>query len=100
VSFDELRLALAQSCGWADAAVAETCAALAATVVSLDELLHPEQFVIGGGFAVGLPGVAGLVREHVAGLVRTGQATPRVRAALLGERASLDGAELLARGLA
>ncbi len=100
VSFGDLRLALARSCGWADAAVAEMCAALAAAVISLDELLHPDQFVIGGGFAVGLPGTAGRVSEHAAALLRTGQAAPRVRAALLGERASLAGAELLARGLA
>jgi kanosamine 6-kinase len=99
VSFAELRLALAQSCEWATAAVSQTYAALATAVVSLDELIHPEQFVIGGGFAAELPDAAAMISEQVTGLLRAGQEALRVREALLGGLASLHGAELLARGL-
>lgn len=99
VSFDELKQAFSAAQGWATAAVAETCAALAVAVVSLDELIHPDRFVLGGGFATELADLAPLVSAHAAELVRTGQPVPLVTESILGSLASLHGAELLARGI-
>jgi len=99
VSFAELKLALLEASDWARAAVTETCAALAAAVVSLDELIHPDRFVIGGGFAAELADFIPLVAGQTAELVRAGQAVPVVTESTLGGLASLHGAELLARGL-
>lgn len=98
VSFGELKLALLEAREWATAAVTETCAALATAIVSLDELIHPDRFVIGGGFAVELLGLAALVSAQTARLVRAGQPIPPVTESMLGGLASLRGAELLARG--
>lgn len=99
VSFDDFKTALERSRGWASAAVRECWAALAIAVVSLDELIHPQQFLIGGGFAAGLPGFASGVSRHAAELLRPGQSTVRVRGASLGGLSSLHGAVLLARGV-
>lgn len=100
VTFSELRVALEQSCSWAVTAVRECWAALAVAVVSLDELVHPQQFLIGGGFAAGLPGFASGVSHHAQELRRPGQPALPVRGAALGGLSSLHGAVLLARAAA
>jgi kanosamine 6-kinase len=99
VTYAELRAALRELQPWAVAAVQESCAALAAALVSLDELVHPQQISIGGGFAAGLPGFVSEVSRHAADLVRAGQQPLPLRAAAFGGLASLHGAVLLARGV-
>ena len=98
VSFGELKVALLEAREWATAAVTETGAALATAVVSLDELIHPDRFVVGGGFAAELDDLVALVAAQTTGLVRAGQHVPLVTESILGGLASLHGAELLARG--
>lgn len=100
IDFAELQAGLKSGDQWAVEAVEATCAALAAAVVSLGELLDPAVAVIGGGFAAGLPGFVSDVAEQVHALARPGHRPPMVRAASLGGRSSLYGALLLARSLA
>ncbi|GAA4812364.1 ROK family protein [Streptomyces ziwulingensis] len=95
--FAALRAGLAESAGWAEEAVAETCAALAAGFVSLHELFRPELAVLGGGFAEGLPGFTDRVRAATAELARPGFPAPPLRPAALGGLSSLHGALALAR---
>lgn len=82
---------------WAVTTLGETCAALAAAVVSLGEVLRPSVVVVGGGFAAGMPGFVERVREHAVALGRPGHPAPRVQAGTFGSMSSLHGAVLLAR---
>ncbi|NUS53595.1 MAG: ROK family protein [Streptomycetaceae bacterium] len=95
--FAGLREALADRVPWAVRAVDASCAAVAAAVVSLAELAHPETTVIGGGFAAGLAGFTARVEAHTRQLARPGTAAPAVTPAALGSLSSLHGALALAR---
>ncbi|MFB6891363.1 ROK family protein [Kitasatospora sp. NPDC056327] len=97
VEYAELRTGLAEGAPWAEQAVEETCSALAAAVVSLGELFHPELTVLGGGFAEGLPGFTARVAARTAALARPGGPVPAIRPAVLGGLSSLHGALALAR---
>ncbi|MEV6612046.1 ROK family protein [Kutzneria sp. NPDC051319] len=99
VSFDQLREAWLARAGWAVTAVTDGCAALAAAIVGVGELVHPGMAVVGGGFAAGLPGFVPAVAEQVAALARPGHPVAPVRAAEFGGLSSLRGAVLLARSL-
>jgi kanosamine 6-kinase len=96
----ELRRGLAAGESWAETAVGESAAALAAAVVSVGELCDPVLSVIGGGFAAAMPGFVELVAAQVKELARPGHEPAPVRAAVLGGLSSLHGAVLAARGLA
>jgi kanosamine 6-kinase len=98
VEFAELRHALAAGAPWAWSAVADSCAALAAAVAGLCELVAPERVLIGGGFAAGLPGFVDRVAARVRDLARPGRPPVPVGAAALGGLSSLHGAVRLARG--
>jgi kanosamine 6-kinase len=100
VSFDQLRDGLGDQQPWAVDAVHASCAALAAAVVSLGELLAVPVAVVGGGFADGLPGFVPLVADLARRAGRPGRPAPTVRAAALGGLSSLHGALWLARDLA
>jgi kanosamine 6-kinase len=97
VSYADLRDAWSQGEPWAVNAVTESCDALAAAAVSLNELLHPDAAVIGGGFAAGLPGFVETVAQRTEHWARPGHPAPAIRPALLGGLSSLYGAVLLAR---
>ncbi len=97
VDFADLLTGLTERQVWAREAVADSCAALAAAVVGLAELAHPQLAVIGGGFAAGVPGFVTQVAERVARLARPGVAPVPVRPAALGGLSSLYGAVRLAR---
>lgn len=97
VTFAELRKALAAGQLWAVSAVEESCAALAATVISVGELVRPSLILIGGGFAARLPGFVPTVARHALGLARAAHSPAPVRDAALGALSSLHGAVLLAR---
>jgi kanosamine 6-kinase len=99
VSYDELRASWLAGAGWARAAIATTARAIAATVVSLTELVRPDVVVVGGGFADGLAGFADAVADHARTLARPAHPPAPVRPATLGGLSSLSGAVLLARGL-
>jgi kanosamine 6-kinase len=99
-TFDELRQALHDGQPWAVAAVEQTCRALAAALVGVQELVHPRLALIGGGFAAGIPGLVGLVSDQLAELARPGQPRLPVEPAALGGLSSLRGAVLLARLIA
>ncbi|GAA3537521.1 ROK family protein [Amycolatopsis ultiminotia] len=100
VPFDELRHALSDKQSWAVTAVGQTCSALAAAVTGVQELVHPQLALIGGGFAAGLPGFVGKVSGHLAELARPGHPPLPVRPATLGGLSSLRGAVALARSIA
>jgi kanosamine 6-kinase len=72
---------------------------LARIVVVVSELLDPAVIAIGGGAAAVRPGLVGRVAVAAAGCARRGQRLPDLRPAFHGERASLEGAVLLARAL-
>ncbi|WP_229074514.1 ROK family protein [Actinoplanes sp. DH11] len=97
VGFAELRDGWLCGAAWAREAVADSCAALAAAVVGVGELLGPPLAVIGGGFAAGLPGFCEEVAGRTAALARAGHQPPEVRPSAYGALASLHGAVLLAR---
>ncbi|WP_318207421.1 ROK family protein [Streptomyces sp. SJL17-1] len=99
VSFEALRAGVAEGAPWALAAVDEACAALAAAVVGVHELLHPRLTLIGGGFAEGMPGFVDGVARHVSRLARPCGPSSPVRPAVLGGLSSLRGACALARSL-
>ena len=99
VSFDDLQAGLRDGRPWAVEAIHASCAALAATVVSLSELLDPAVAIVGGGFADGLPGFVPLVGHTARLTARCGRPPPVVRAAALGGLSSLHGAVALARDL-
>jgi kanosamine 6-kinase len=100
VTFTEFWHAVLAGRPWAVSAVADSCAALAAAVISIDELLHPALVLIGGGFAAQLPCLVTTVSAEVARLARPGSPPPPVQPAVLGGLSSLRGAVLAARGLA
>jgi kanosamine 6-kinase len=97
VAYDELCAAVREGESWAVTALSQTCRALATAVVSVQELLHPQLVIVGGGFAAGVPSTADLVQQYVSELARPGQPTVPVRPALLGGLSSLRGAVALAR---
>jgi kanosamine 6-kinase len=97
VTFDELRNATENGDAWALWAVEHTCRALATAVAGLNELLHPQLTLIGGGFAAGIPRFVESVSDHVLRLARPGHGGAPVRPALLGGLSSLRGAVRLAR---
>ncbi|WP_206791076.1 ROK family protein [Amycolatopsis sp. MtRt-6] len=97
VTFDDLRQAWGDGRPWAVDAVRRTARALAAAVTGVQELVHPDRVVIGGGFAAGLPGFAGRVSEHLAEFARPGQPPLPAAPAALGGLSSLRGAVSLAR---
>lgn len=99
VSFEELRTGLELERKWAKAPVDEACEALATAVVSLAELLAPEVFVVGGGFAAGVPGLVDAVAASADALRRPGQLPFQVERARCGGASSLRGAMLVARRL-
>ncbi|WP_432008139.1 ROK family protein [Streptomyces parvus] len=98
VSFAELRHGYAEGAGWAVAAVEHSCAALAAALVGVGELVRPDAAVIGGGFAAGLPGFVEETARQAARLSRPGHPPPPIGPAVLGGRSSLYGAVLAAKG--
>lgn len=97
VDFDALRAGWLARAPHAVRAIDESCAAIAAAVVSVAELVHPRTTVVGGGFADSLPGLPAAIADHVAALARPGHPPVPVRAAGLGASSSLYGAVLLAR---
>jgi kanosamine 6-kinase len=100
VTFPEFRRAVLAGRPWAVSALEDSAAALAAAIISLDELLHPSLVLIGGGFAAPLPCLVETVSAEVARLARSGSPPPPVQPAVLGGLSSLRGAVLAARGLA
>ncbi len=96
-AFEDLRRALHDEEPWAVTALEETSRALAAAVSGVQELVHPELVLIGGGFAAGIPGLVGMVSGHLAELARPGQPPLPVEPAALGGLSSLRGAVSLAR---
>lgn len=99
VTFEALRDGLRDGRPWAVEAVHASCTALAATVVSLGELLAFPAAIVGGGFATGLPGFVHLVAHAARLAARPGRPAPVVEAAALGGLSSLHGALCLARDL-
>ncbi|MEU5365590.1 ROK family protein [Streptomyces sp. NPDC005925] len=97
VTYDVLRQAWGDGQPWAVSALRRTCRALAVAAAGVQELLHPRLVLIGGGFADGIPGFAGLVSDHLADLARPGGHPLPVRPATLGGLSSLRGAVSLAR---
>ncbi|WP_234320414.1 ROK family protein [Streptomyces sp. SBT349] len=97
VTFTALREAVRDGEPWAVTSLEESCAALAAAVAGVCELLHPSLVLIGGGFAAALPGLVPGVAERTAALERQGHPLPPVRPARLGGLSSLHGALLLAK---
>ncbi|GIF17077.1 ROK family protein [Actinoplanes teichomyceticus] len=98
VTFDQLRSGFRDGTPWAVTAVGQGCAALAAALAGAAELVRPEVIVIGGGFAAALPGYVDEVARRLARLARPGHPPAPVRPARLGDRSSLHGAMLAARG--
>lgn len=96
VEFEDLQTAWSGRSPWAQRTIRDGCAALAAAVISVAELLHPDVVLIGGGFAAGIPGFTDTVAEHAAALARPGHPPPPVTPAALGAASSLYGALLLA----
>ncbi|WP_374215561.1 ROK family protein [Streptomyces sp. RKCA744] len=99
VSFTALCGAVRDGEPWAVASLREGCAALAAAVTGVCELLRPSLVLIGGGFAAAMPGLVDTVAELTTALERPGHPLPPVRPAQLGGLSSLHGAVLLARGI-
>nr|AXL06696.1 kanamycin kinase [uncultured bacterium] len=97
VTFEDLRRALGRAQPWAVSAVDRTARALAAAVTGVAELVHPQRAVLGGGFAAGVPELAGRVSAHLAELARPGRPALPVDPAALGGLSSLRGAVSLAR---
>lgn len=97
VTFDALRRAWCEGQPWALTALRRTCRALAAAAVSVQELLHPQLLLIGGGFASAIPGLDTLVAAQLEQLSRPGQPRLEVGCAALGPLSSLRGAVALAR---
>ncbi|WP_030679102.1 ROK family protein [Streptomyces sp. NRRL B-1347] len=100
VTFADLLTAWGDGRPWAVTALRGTCRALAAAAVGVQELLRPRLVRVGGGFASGIPGFAGLVADHVTELARPGLPPLPVEQAALGGLSSLHGAVSLARLIA
>ncbi|WP_328345829.1 ROK family protein [Micromonospora sp. NBC_00421] len=97
VTFDELGPAVRAGQPWAVTAVDRTCRALAAAVTSVQELLHPQRVLIGGGFSAGVPEIVDRMAAWLAELARPGHDPLPVAPARLGGLSSLHGAVSLAR---
>jgi kanosamine 6-kinase len=97
VSYAELRAGCAAAEPWACAAVDAACRRLALAITGVQELLHPELVVVGGGFAAGLPGFTEAVATHLRALVRAGGPCLPVRTSRFGGLSALHGALALAR---
>ncbi|MGW5449882.1 hypothetical protein [Streptomyces asiaticus] len=69
-------------------------------MAGVQELVHPELALIGGGFAAGLPELVGLVADQLAELARPGQPPLPVEPAALGGLSSLRDAVSPARLIA
>ncbi|WP_410606941.1 kanosamine kinase [Amycolatopsis sp. lyj-109] len=100
VTFDDLREAVRGEEPWALEALDVTARAVAAAVTSVQELVHPERALLGGGFAAGIPELTGLVAGHLDALVRPGLSPLPLAPAALGGLSSLRGAVALARLIA
>ncbi|MBE8517735.1 ROK family protein [Amycolatopsis sp. H6(2020)] len=100
VTFDDLREAVRGEEPWAIEAIDATARALAAAVTSVQELVHPERALLGGGFAAGIPELTGLVAGHLDALARPGLSPLPLAPAALGGLSSLRGAVALARLIA
>jgi kanosamine 6-kinase len=98
VSFQELRLGYLAGEPWAVVAVKHSCGALAAALAGVGELVGPAAHVVGGGFAVGIPGYVEEVGRQAAALSRPGHPVAPVVAARFGGESSLYGAVIAARG--
>ncbi|WP_410595976.1 kanosamine kinase [Amycolatopsis sp. lyj-23] len=96
VSYYGLQRALRSGEPWAADALEGTTRALAAAVTGVQELVHPDRVLIGGGFAAGIPEIVPSVSGFLADLVRQGQAPLQVEPAALGGLSSLRGAVALA----
>lgn len=96
VSFHALQRALHHGEPWAADALEGTTRALAAAVTGVQELVHPDRALIGGGFAAGIPEIVPSVAGHLADFVRQGQTPVPVEPAALGGLSSLRGAVALA----
>jgi kanosamine 6-kinase len=97
VTSDQLRLAMLADEEWAVQAVDRSCHRLAVAITGVRELVHPGLVVVGGGFAVGLPGFVDTVAHHVAVLARPGVPIPPVHEPSFGGLSALHGAIALAR---
>jgi kanosamine 6-kinase len=97
VSYDDLCRGVIAEESWAVTAVDLSCHRLAVAITGVQELLHPEQVVIGGGFAAGITGFVDIVAGHNAALARAGGPVAVVRASRLGGLPTLRGATELAR---
>lgn len=75
----------------------ETARALAAAIVTVNELVRPGLVRLGGGFACALPELCHAVGTEVRALDRPGHPGPDVELAAYGAQSSLIGAVLLAR---
>lgn len=93
----DLTAGLASGAGWAEGALVPTVAALAAAVVGVSELAHPDVVLIGGGFGAGIADLPARVAGAAGSLRRRGGRVLDIRPAALGARSSLVGAVLLAR---
>ncbi|MDS0132448.1 MULTISPECIES: kanosamine kinase [unclassified Amycolatopsis] len=100
VTFDDLREAVRGEQPWAIEAIDTTARALAAAVTSVQELVHPERALLGGGFAAGFPSLTGRVAAHLGTLARPGLSPLPLAPAALGGLSSLRGAVALARLIA
>jgi kanosamine 6-kinase len=100
VTFDDLREAVRGEEPWAIEAIDGTARAVAAAVTGVQELVHPERALLGGGFAAGIPELVGRVAEHLDGLARPGLSPLPLAPAALGGLSSLRGAVALARLIA
>jgi kanosamine 6-kinase len=100
VTFDDLREAVRGEEPWATEAIDATARALAAAVTGVQELVHPERALLGGGFAAGIPELVGRVAAHLPGLARPGLPPLPLAQAALGGLSSLRGAVSLARLIA
>jgi len=93
---DDFADGLASGAAWATVALNRTVEALAAGVVGISELAHPDVVLIGGGFGAGVADLPSRVADAADALRRPAGPPLDVRPAGLGARSSLIGAVLLA----
>lgn len=82
---------------WALRTLDAAATALARAVLVVSELVEPAEVRIGGGLGAALPTLPERVAAALAPMTRPGRRPPRIRAAVLGARASVVGAVCLAR---
>ncbi|MBH0781006.1 ROK family protein [Nocardia bovistercoris] len=98
VTFAELRSGLLGDEPWAVRAMDRACHRLAVAITGVNELLHPDVVVVGGGVAAGLPRFVATIDAHARALARPGvSSTPPIRGSRFGELSTLYGAVALAR---